>query len=175
MGVKNAGRPEIAGSTSMAVRRSESEPISQMRHGDHVGGKGHGLGVKIAAGEHFVVASSVRGKNKRIVGYAVRLDPQGLGRLPQHVEHRPHHLRLTSQTVRVLHPSIVCQVRGADRRAGHEPPYRGGRLDLAAVAAELVDAGVEWRVRTLGRLGRQSTRNECIMNRRSASNSPASA
>ena len=75
--------------------------------------------------------------------------------LAQQVERRAHHLRLAAQAIRVLHALVVDAMRSADRRARHQRAQRGRGLDLAAVAAQRVDARVERRVRALGRFGRQ--------------------
>ena len=121
------------------------------RQRDHVGGERHRLGVEIAAGQRGIVL----GKDQRIVGDAVGLGLQRVGRLAQHVERGAHHLRLAAQAVRVLHALVADEVRGADGAAGHQRAQRIGRLDLAAVPAQRVDARIERRVRAARRVGRQ--------------------
>ena len=159
----------------MAVRRSDSEPISQIAMAIMSAAKATGSAWKLPPES----TSSLPPRSREDQGLSdTPFDSisQRLGGLAEQVEDRPHHLRLTPEAVRVLHASVARQVRGADRRTGHEPPDRFGRLDLAAVAAKAVDAGVERRIRALApprstrpRRPRQSE------DRFSVSNRPASA
>ena len=124
------------------------------RQRDHVGGEGDRLGVEIAAGQRFAGV----GEDQRIVGDAVGLGLQRRRGLAQQVEHGAHHLRLAAQAVRVLHALVADQMRRADRAAGHQRAQRGGRLDLAAMAAQRVDARIERRVGAVRRIGRRARR-----------------
>ena len=131
----------------MATRRSASEPISQMRQRQHVGGEGDRLGVEIAARDDLAVG----GEDQRIVGDAVRLDRERRAGLAQQVEAGAHHLRLAAQAIGVLDALVAEPVRFADGAAGEQRAQRGGDLALAAVAAQRVDARVERRVGALAR------------------------
>ena len=150
-GVRKAGRPDSAGSTSMAMRRSASEPISQTASAIMSAAKATGSAWKLPPESAVVVV----GEDQRIVGDAVGLGLERRGGLAQHVERRAHHLRLAAQAVGVLHALVADEVRGADGAAGHQRAQRVGRLDLAAMAAQRVDARVERRVRAARRVGRQ--------------------
>ena len=170
-GVRNAGRPDSAGSTSMAMRRSDERADLADGQRDHVGGKSHRLGVEIAARKRRVVL----GEDQRIVGDAVGLGLQRVGRLAQHVERRAHHLRLAAQAVGVLHAVVADPVRGADGAAGHQRAQRVGRLDLAAMPAQRMDARVERRVGTRAASVDSAPVTSAAWNSTSASNSAASA
>ena len=117
----------------MAMRRSASEPISQIASAIDVGGEGDRLGVEVAAGQRFAGV----GEDQRIVGDAVGLGLQRRRGLAQQVEHGAHDLRLAAQAVGILHPLVADQMRGADRasrpsgRAGRRPS-RSGRDGGAA-------------------------------------------
>ena len=110
LGVRNAGRPDSAGSTSMAMRRSASEPISQMRERHDVGGKSDRLGMEVAARQGLAGV----GEDQRIVGHAVGFGRQRRRGVAQDVEHGAHDLRLAAQAVGILHAIIADQMRGAD-------------------------------------------------------------
>ena len=71
-----------------------------------VGSEGDRLGVKVAAGKYRDVFIFVD-KDERIVRHRIRLDEQHRRRVAHLVETRAHHLRLTAQTVRVLHAWAV--------------------------------------------------------------------
>ena len=83
--------------------------------------------------------------------------------MAQQVEDRAHHLGLTPEAVRILHARVSRQMRRSDLGIRHESPDRLGRLDLAALTAELVDPGVEWGIGSLGRLGRQCSGDQCTL------------
>src|SRR5207247_1686627 len=61
------------------------------------------------------------------------------------VEHCTHHLRLAAQAVGILHAIVVHEMRSANRAAGHQGAQGGGDLDLAAAAAQRMDARGERR------------------------------
>jgi hypothetical protein len=135
----------------MAMRRSASDPISQAASASVSAGECDRLGVEVAAGQRLARV----GENQRIVGDAVRFRLQGRRDMAHHVEHRTHHLRLAAQTVRVLHAVVVGEMRCADAAARHQGAQRVRDLDLAAVAAQRVNARIERRVGALRRVGRQ--------------------
>ena len=151
------GRQERRQAGERRIDQHGDPPLGQRadlaeRDGDHVGGERDRLGVEVAAGERLVGL----GEDQRVVGDAVGLDLERLGRVAEQVEDRAHHLGLAAQAVRVLHPVVVGQVRrpdGASRPSGRARPPRprsgrGGR-------AGAMDAVVERRVRALGRVGRE--------------------
>ena len=70
---------------------------------------------------------------------------------------------------------VVRQMRGADLGASHEPPYRLGRLDLAAVATKRWIRGSNGVSEPLAASVDRAPVTRPIWNRRSASKSPASA
>ena len=121
------------------------------RQRDHVGGESHWFGMEVATRQGLVGV----GKDQRVVGDAVGLDFKRRGGLTQEVEHRAHHLRLAAQAIGILHTAVVIEVAGADATAGHQRAERIGDFDLAAMAAQCVDARIERRVGALGSLGRQ--------------------
>jgi hypothetical protein len=121
------------------------------RQGHGVGREGDRLGVEVAAGQRLAGI----GEDQRIVGDAIGLGLQRRRRLAQQIERRAHDLRLAAQAVGVLHPLVADQVRGADRRALHQRPQGVSRLDLAAMAAQAVDAWVERRIGATRGIGRQ--------------------
>ena len=130
-GVRKAGRPDSAGSTSMAMRRSASEPISQTASAIMSAAKATGSAWKLPPDS----ASSVVGEDQRIVGDAVGLDRQRRGGLAQQVERGAHHLRLAAQAIGVLHARRRrCRCEARIGAAGHQRAQRVGRLDLAAMA-----------------------------------------
>ena len=118
------------------------------RDRDHVGGEGDRLGVEVAARERFVVV----GEDQRIVGDAVGFVGERRRRLAQQIERRAHHLRLAAQAIGVLHARIAGEMRGADGAAGHQRAQRRGAFDLAAMAAQRMDARIERRVRAARRV-----------------------
>ena len=121
------------------------------RQRDHVGGEGDRLGVEIAARQRLVGV----GEDQRIVGDAVGLVGERRRGLAQEIEAGAHHLRLAAQAIGVLHPLVAGDVRGADRAARHQRAQGCRGVDLAAMAAQGMDARVERRVRAARRVGRQ--------------------
>jgi hypothetical protein len=107
--------------------------------------------VEVAAGQRFAGV----GEDQRVVGDAVGLGRERRGRLPDEVEHRAHHLRLAAQAIGILHAVVVDQMGGADGAPGHQRAQGGGNLDLAAMAAQRVNARIERRVGALGGVGRE--------------------
>ena len=126
------------------------------RQRKNVGGERDGLGVEVAAGERRVVF----GENERVVGNPVRLVFQRARGLANEIEAGAHHLRLATQAIGVLHARIVMQVRGADRAARHQRSEAIGDVDLAAMAAQRVNARIERRVGAAGGVGRERARRQ---------------
>ena len=60
-GVRNAGKPDSAGSTSIAIRRSAIEPISQSAERDHVRCERDRFGMEVAAGKRGVSSAKISG------------------------------------------------------------------------------------------------------------------
>ena len=58
----------------------------------------------------------------------------------------------------ILHALVADQMRDADGRAFHQATQRMRRLDLAGVAAQLVDARIERRIGAARRIGRRARR-----------------
>ena len=126
------------------------------RDGDHVGGEGDRLGVEIAAREQRLVA--VSGKISGLSDTPFDSISQRLGRLAEQVEDGPHHLRLAAQAVGVLHAVVAVRCEARIGEPAMSRRIAAAVSSLAAVTAELMDAGVERRVRAFGRLGRQARR-----------------
>ena len=121
------------------------------RQCDDVGSKSDRLGVEVAARQRLVGI----GEDQRIVGDAVGFCFERRRRLTKDVEHRAHDLRLAAQAVGILYPLVAHEMRGTDCRSGHQAAQRVCCSDLAAVATQLVDARIEWRVRAARRVGRE--------------------
>ena len=100
----------------MAMRRSASEPISQIASAIMSAANATGSAWKLPPDS----AIAVLGEDQRIVGDAVGLVAEHAGDVAQHVEHGAHHLRLAAQAVGVLHAVVADEVRGADGAAGHQ-------------------------------------------------------
>ena len=73
------------------------------RDGEIVRSKRNGFGVEVATGQNFISI----GEDERIVGDGIRFGEQHAGCMPHLVETRTHHLRLATQTVRVLHARAI--------------------------------------------------------------------
>ena len=95
--------------------------------------------MEIAAGDGVDILR----EDQRIVRDGVAFDREHLGGLAQLGEAGAHDLGLAAHGIRVLH-LVAVAVRGADLAHGPEQePVGRGRVDLAAVAADRVDARVE--------------------------------
>ena len=95
--------------------------------------------------------------DQRIVRYAVRLGLQGRCRVAKNVERGAHDLWLAAQAIGILHAIIAGEMRGTDRAAGDQCAQGAGNVDLPSMAAQRMDAGIEWRIGTACGIGRQST------------------
>jgi hypothetical protein len=115
----------------MAMRRSASEPISQIARAMVSAAKATGSAWKLPPDR----ASPVSGKISGLSVTPLASVSSVAAGLAQQVEDGAHDLRLAAQAIGILHPLVANQMRGADRRAGHQAAQRGGRVDLAAVAA----------------------------------------
>ena len=83
--VRNAGRPDSAGSTSMRDSALGQRSDLADRDRDDVGGEGDRFGVEVAARQRRIVL----GEDQRIVGHAVGLVAQRHRRLAQEIETAP--------------------------------------------------------------------------------------
>ena len=81
--------------------------------GEHIGGKGHRLTVKVAAGEDL---AGVR-EHERIVGHRVHLYRQLSLDIGKRIAYCAVHLRRTADAVRVLDTDVIAAMRLADRGA----------------------------------------------------------
>ena len=151
LGVRKAGSRDSAGSTSMAMRRSASEPISQIASAIMSAAKATGSAWKLPPESASPSSAKISGLSETPLASVA----EHVGGVAQHVEHGAHHLRLAAQAVGVLHAVVADEVRGADGAAGHQRAQGVGAVDLAAMAAQRVDARIERRVGALGGLGRQ--------------------
>ena len=97
------------------------------RQRDHVGGKGHRLGVEIAAGDDLAGL----GKHQRIVGDAVRLDRQRARGLRASGRGSAHHLRLAAQAIGILHALVAFEMRLADSLPSSSARSAAAAVDLA--------------------------------------------
>ena len=100
----------------MAMRRSASEPISQIASAIMSAAKATGSAWKLPPDSAVVVL----GEDQRIVGDAVGLVASVARGLAQQVERGAHHLRLAAQAIGVLHALVADEMRGADRAARHQ-------------------------------------------------------
>ena len=107
---------------------------------DHVGSKAHGFGVEVASRHDLPVR-----QDQRIVGGGIRLDLQRGGGHAQHVHRRPRHLRLAADAIGVLHPAVASDMAFADFGPRQQGAHGRRRLDLAGMAAQRVDFGMQGR------------------------------
>ena len=138
----------------MAMRRSASEPISQIASAIMSAAKATGSAWKLPPDSASPSSAKISGLSETPLASVASV----AGGLAQHVEHGAHHLRLAAQAVGVLHAVVADEMRGADGAAGHQRAQRVGRVDLAAMAAQRVDARIERRVGALGGVGRRARR-----------------
>ena len=162
-GIKKAGRPG-----ERRVDEHRTAPLHDIadlgrREGEHVGRERDRLGVEIAARKDL---ASI-GHHQRIVGDAVRLTRQHRGCRTYDIEGRTHHLRLATQRIGVLHARIVGEMRAANLAVGHQRAEHAGDVDLAGLAAQGLDAGIERRIgsrRCVDRHGAgEDRRGECVL------------
>ena len=121
LGVRNAGRPDSAGSTSMAMRRSASEPISQIASASMSAANATGSAWKLPPDNASRVSAKISGLSETPFASVCKRR----GRLAHHVERGTHHLRLAAQAIRVLHAIVAGEMRGADARC--PPSARAAR------------------------------------------------
>ena len=140
----------------MAMRRSASEPISQIAIAIMSAANATGSAWKLPPDSASPLSAKISGLSETPLASVASV----AAAWRSEVEHRAHHLRLAAQAVGVLHAVVVDEVRGADGAAGHQRAQGGGDLDLAAMAAQRVDARVERRVGALGRVGRERAGDE---------------
>ena len=112
--------------------------------------------MEVATGQRFVGVT----EDQRVVGHAIGLGLQQLRGVVQHIETRPHDLRLAAQAIGVLHPLIALQVRGANGAAAEQLAQGLGGGDLPPVLAQAVNTGIKRRVGALGGIGGQGPREQ---------------
>ena len=156
LGVRNAGRRDSAGSTSMAMRRSASEPISQIASAIMSAAKATGSAWKLPPDSATPSSAKISGLSETPLASSASTPATWRSS----VQNGAHHLRLAAQAVGVLHAVVADEVRRADRAAGHQPAQGIGAVDLAAMPPQRVDARIERRVGALGRLGREHARDQ---------------
>ena len=78
----------------------------------------------------------------------------------QEIETSAHHLRLAAQAIGVLDSFVAGEMRSANGASHEQGAQRGGDLDLALMAPQRVDAGVEWGIRSACAVGRQRSRRQ---------------
>ena len=135
----------------MAMRRSASEPISQVAIASMSAAKATGSPWKLPPDSASPCSAKISGLSETPLASIASV----AAACRSEVEHGAHHLRLAAQAVGVLHAVVVDEVRGADRAARHQRAQGGRDLDLAAMAAQRVDAGIERRVGAFRRIGRE--------------------
>ena len=101
-GVRNAGSPDSAGSISMAMRRSASEPISQMAIASMSAANATGSAWKLPPDSASPVSAKISGLSETPLASI----SERRGGLPHQVEHGAHHLRLAAQAIGVLHAVV---------------------------------------------------------------------
>ena len=112
-----------------------------------VGGEGHRLGMKVAARQHFM---GIR-KHQRIVGDGIGFAQQHQAGVTHLIETGAHHLRLAAQAVGVLH-LVAMGVAGIDGGTFKQHAIGGRGVDLPRMAAQALNARIEWRHRAFRRV-----------------------
>ncbi|OIQ68808.1 hypothetical protein GALL_495960 [mine drainage metagenome] len=106
---------------------------------DHIGGETDGFGVEVATRDDEARLC----QHQRVVGGGVRLDLQGASGHAQHVHRGTGDLGLAADAIGVLHAGVALTVAFADLAAVEQGAHEGGGLDLARVAAQGVDFGLQ--------------------------------
>ena len=86
-------------------------------------------------------------QNERIVGGGVGFDAQRVTRVPKLVHAGPNDLRRATETVRILHALVAVTMAVTNGRALQQHAEPIGTLGLSSVAAQFMNAMVEWRTR----------------------------
>ena len=115
--------------------------------------------MEIAAGKNDRVLVVVD-ENERIVRYRVGFSQQHRRRVAHLIETRAHHLRLATQTVRVLHARTI-DVRSADRASRQQLAINARRVDLPPMTAHILNPRVERRVAAETRVNSERAGDEC--------------
>ena len=153
--IRKGGRPLIFGSTSTAVRRSESEPISQSAMARMSAAKATGSAWKLPP----EIASSPN-EDQGIVGDRIGLDLERARGIADQVERGAHHLRLAAEAVGILH-LVAIGVRLAPIAL---PSSRPRRAPATAIWPGWPRAALEPRVEggvgALQRVGRKRAGDE---------------
>ena len=123
------------------------------RQGDIICGHRHRLGVEVTARNHLVFLS----KYQWVIGHRIGFDQQHFCRLAQLRQACAHHLRLAAQGIRILHLLTVVMRIGNVAGIGKYVAVHGSGINLPALAAHLVDAGIERTTRAEHRLSGQCT------------------
>ncbi len=142
-GVRKAGMPDSAGSTSMAMRRSASEPISQTASAIMSAANATGSAWKLPPDS--AVSSSAKISGLSETPFASVSSVSAAWRSTSSAA--PITCGWQRRQYGSCTRSSPTQVRGADGAAGHQVAQRVGRLDLAAMPAQRMDARIERRVR----------------------------
>ena len=95
--------------------------------------------MEVTTGDHFAGV----GEYQRIVGDCVGFGQQHVGGVLHDIAHRAHDLRLTPKAVRVLHASVVAEVRLANGTAGQQSLVVSGHRYLAGLATHGMDTRIE--------------------------------
>ena len=155
-GVRNAGRPDSTGSTSMATRRSAKEPISHSASAIMSAAKATGSAWKLPPEITSPSAAKTSGLSETPFASVSRVAAAWRRRSRQAPITCGWQRRQYGSWMR----SSSIEMRGADGAAAHQVAKRRRDLDLAAVAAQLLDAGVERPVRAARRVGRERAGDE---------------
>ncbi len=111
----------------------------------------HRFGVEVTPGDHFVF----RGEHQRVIGNGIGFNQQYLRHLAHLGKTGPHYLRLTAQGVRVLHLVAVVVRLGNGAGVGQDVAEQRRGVDLPALAAYLMNAGVKRTTGAEHRFGSQ--------------------
>ena len=114
------------------------------RQGKRVGGKGHGLGVKISARQHLARF----GEQQRIIRHRIGFDLQRRAAVANQVQARAHHLGLAAEGIGILHARAI-KMRGPNGAARDQFPILARHGNLAGLSANLLNARIEGRVAAL--------------------------
>ncbi len=116
--------------------------------------QGDGLGVEVAAGQDLLGV----GENQGIVGGAVHLTFDDLGRMGDGAAQGAVDLGHAAHAVGVLHLGAVG-VRGHDLAVGQQPAQVGRAGNLARMRPHLLNAFIKWPQRAFRRFNRHCPRN----------------
>ena len=118
--------------------------------------------MEIAARENLCLIS----EHKWIVRHSVGLVMQRCRRLPQDGENGAHDLRLTAETIWILHSVVVDQMGCANGATREQSAQRPRHIDLGLVPTKCMNTWIEWRIRSAGRVGGQRADDQCRLKQR---------